>query len=96
LNAHAALTLFNPKITCIVDKDRYIYDKEMPHLSFEVDELNEGDLFTAMVVDFDREKLYLTLQNSKIQGCKMEPITTNKDFKEKKTFLRLGKSNVSV
>ena len=28
-----------PKVKCNIDKDRYIYDKEMPHLSYEIEEV---------------------------------------------------------
>lgn len=91
---HRALLLLNPDIQCVVEKDRYIYDKDMPHLSYEVDEVKVGDIMKGMVVEFADGKLYLTLQNSKIQGCKMQPIEMKEmeDFNmfERRVFHKLG------
>ena len=47
----------------------------MPHLSFEIDDVKVGDTLIGMIVDnrmdsIDNPRLVLTLQNSKIQGCK--------------------------
>ena len=57
-------------LPCIIDKDRYIYDRDMPHLSYEIDQVKQGDLIHAMVVDYIGSQLLLTIQNSKILGCK--------------------------
>lgn len=63
LHQHRCLMTLAPSIECIVDKDRYIYDKDMPHLSFEVDDVREGSVMTALVADTssDCSKLYVTL-----------------------------------
>jgi exosome complex RNA-binding protein Csl4 len=57
-------------LECIIDKDRYIYDRDMPHLSYDIDQVKQGDLVHALVVDYIGSKLLLTTQNSKILGCK--------------------------
>lgn len=36
---------------CIVDKDKYIYDRDMPHLSYEIEEVKPGDLLVGMIVE---------------------------------------------
>jgi len=46
-----ALTLLNPSLKCSIDKERYIYDRDMPHLSYEIDDLKVGDYLQAMIVD---------------------------------------------
>lgn len=83
LHQHRSLISLAPRITCILDKDRYIYDRDMPHLSYEIEEVKVGSLVTAMVVDTstDYAKLFVTLQNSKLQGCKMQPLDI-RDFED--------------
>jgi len=64
------------RISCVIDKERYIYDREMPHMSYEIEEVKEGDRVNAMIVEnclyskYDFPSLKLTIQNSKIIGCK--------------------------
>ena len=76
LHKHRTLSLICPSIKCCIDKERYIYDRDMPHLSYEIDELKIGDYLTAMIVDNeggdgDRgQQLKCSLQNSKILGSK--------------------------
>ena len=59
-----------PKLPCVIDKDRYIYDKHMPHLQFDIEDVQVGDRLLGMIVDNRLDKkdpcLVLTLQNSKI------------------------------
>ena len=50
LRKHRTLYLIRPSIKCLIDKERYIYDRDMPHLSYEIDELKTGDYLTAMIV----------------------------------------------
>lgn len=50
LHKHRTLTLIRPRIRCFIDKERYIYDRDMPHLSYEIDDLKIGDYLTAMIV----------------------------------------------
>ena len=38
-------------IECIIEKERYIYDRDMPHLSYEIDEVKIGDILNAMIVE---------------------------------------------
>lgn len=40
-----------PLIVGVFDKPRYIYDKEMPHLSYEIDDVQKGDCLIALIVD---------------------------------------------
>lgn len=51
LHKHRSLTLIRPRIRCFIDKERYIYDRDMPHLSYEIDDIKNGDLIIAMIVE---------------------------------------------
>ena len=46
---------------CVIDKERYIYDKDMPHLSYEIEDVRVGDRVVGMVVENDGKTLVLTL-----------------------------------
>ena len=59
-----------PRMAVHIDKERYIYDREMPQISYEVDETAEGCLMKSMVVEVNKAEILATLQNSKIVGCK--------------------------
>ena len=49
------LMSLKPDIKVIIKKDRYIYDtKEMPHIAYDIDDLNEGDFMYVLIVD-DRD-----------------------------------------
>ena len=48
-------------ITCIIDKERYIYDRDMPHLSYEIEDVKVGDRLIGMVVESSEHTLLVTL-----------------------------------
>jgi hypothetical protein len=70
LHKYRALTLLRPFLKCVIDKERYIYDRDMPHLSFEIDGVKVGDHMQAMIVNVKNALISCTIQNSKILGCK--------------------------
>lgn len=40
----------------MIDKDRYIYDKEMPHIAFDVEYIEKGDKINVLIVDDSKLK----------------------------------------
>ncbi len=72
LTAHRKIVEASPiSIRCVIDKDRYLYDSAMPHLSYEIDEVKVGSLLLGIIVEnlLDNNKhscIKLTLQNSKL------------------------------
>lgn len=67
--------LKKPLLIGALEKPRYIYDKDMPHLSYEIDEVHKGDCIIALIVDnrldsTSNPRLVLSIQNSKILRCK--------------------------
>ena len=83
-----------------MDKDRYIYDRDMPHLSYEVDDVKVGDHIIGMIVENAKGLLYLTLQNSKISGCIQQPLEVYDNElpgqRESRVFHRLGIATTRV
>lgn len=84
-----------PKVEVVVDKDRYIYDREMPQMSYEIEEVQVGDCLKGMVVEASHKVLWVTLQNSKIVGCRQEPMELRNEEpllrkREKREFQKLG------
>lgn len=67
------LISLNPYVKVIIDKDRYLYDKDLPHFTFDSENLLIGDKVNILIID-DRKLregiIYGSLANSKIQGCK--------------------------
>ena len=58
-----------------VEEARYIYDKEIPYLSLEVEDLKKGDLINCLIVmnkldSKTKPRIVLSLKNSKIMGSK--------------------------
>eukprot|EP00347_Sterkiella_histriomuscorum_P017412 403349474 len=41
----------NPKFKVLINKDRYLYDKDIPHLTFDCDLLKENDIINVLIVD---------------------------------------------
>ena len=85
-----------PRVPVRIDKDRYIYDREMPQMSYEIEEVAPGQMFKGLVVEVRRSnEIVVSVQNSKIVGCKQEPIETHEDEplirrREKREFHKLG------
>lgn len=84
-----------PRVEVLVDKDRYIYDRDMPQMSYEIDEVRVGDCLKGMVVEASQKVLWVTLQNSKIVGCRQEPMELPEGEplirkREKRQFHKLG------
>lgn len=85
-----------PRVEVRIDKDRYIYDREMPQMSYEIEEVAAGQMMKGLVVEVRRSsEIVVTVQNSKIVGCKQEPIETREDEplikkREKREFHKLG------
>ena len=85
-----------PRVEVRIDKDRYIYDREMPQMSYEIEEVAAGQMIKGLVVEVRRSsEIVVTVQNSKIVGCKQEPIETREDEplikrREKREFHKLG------
>ena len=82
-------------VEVIVDKDRYIYDKEMPGIAGEIQDVRMGDRVRGMVVEAKRWGLRVTLENSKIAGCRQEPLKIEDDDptlkrREARVFYKLG------
>ena len=91
---HRKLAETNPRILCVIEKDRYLYDRDMPHLSYEVQGVKIGDRLAGMIVESRSGQLLLTLQNSKIIGCKQQPLdlrdVEDPKQRERKVFHKLG------
>lgn len=91
---HRKLAESNPRILCAIEKDRYIYDRDMPHLSYEVQGVKPGDRLAGMIVETRPGLLLLTLQNSKITNCKQHPLdlrdVEDPKQRERKAFHKLG------
>jgi hypothetical protein len=86
-----------PRAAVRIDKDRYLYDREMPQMSYEIEEVAGGQMIKGLVVEVRRsyEIVVVTVQNSKIVGCKQEPIEIREDEplikkREKREFHKLG------
>ena len=88
-----------PKIFGLIDKTRYIYDKELPHISFEINELQVGDYLHALVVENRLDsnnfpRLVLSLQNSKLQHSSQAILKDTQhelEFeREQRVFYKLG------
>ena len=47
----------------VVEKERYIYDRDMPHLSFEIEDVKVGDTLIGLIVEnrLDSRSPYLAL-----------------------------------
>ena len=50
-------------LKCVVEKERYIYDRDMPHLSFEIEDVKVGDSLIGLIVEnrLDSRSPYLAL-----------------------------------
>ena len=86
-----------PRAAVRIDKDRYLYDREMPQMSYEIEEVAGGQMIKGLVVEVRRsyEIVVVTVHNSKIVGCKQEPIEIREDEplikkREKREFHKLG------
>lgn len=85
-----------PRVAVRIDKDRYIYDREMPQMSYEIEEVAPGQIIKGLVVEVRRSnEIVVTVQNSKIVGCKQEPLEIGEDEplikrREKREFHKLG------
>ena len=43
-----------PRVEVRIDKDRYIYDREMPQMSYEIEEVAAGQIMKGLVVGVRR------------------------------------------
>ena len=50
-----------PDVEVCVDKDRYIYDRDMPQMAYEIEEVKRGDWVKGMIVDATSRSLQVTL-----------------------------------
>ena len=43
-----------PRVAVRIDKDRYIYDREIPQMSYEIEEVAHGQMMKGLVVEVRR------------------------------------------
>lgn len=63
----------NHCIKCEISEQKYIYDKDIPHLSHLINKVKVGDTLNAMIVQNrldskSNPRLELSLRNSKIRN----------------------------
>ena len=91
-NLEQALQNNNLALKGIVEESKYVYDKDVPHLSYDIEVLEVNDRIDTLVVlnrldSKSNPRLVLSLKNSTIQGCKQTPITFDNQYMGKASMM---------